>query len=170
MSNETTITIVGNLTDDPELRFTPSGAALARFSIASTPRRYDKAAGEYVDGDTLFLRATAWRQVAENVAESLQRGQRVIATGRLRQSNWETPEGDKRSSIDLEVDEVGPSLTFATAKVTKTTRNGNGGKTSGNPDDPWANANRQPATAGANSNGAAGGDPWTRQDSGEPPF
>lgn len=91
MSNETIITIVGNLTDNPELRFTPSGAALARFSIASTPRRYDKAAGEYVDGDTLFLRATAWRQIAENVAETLQRGQRVIAIGRLRQSNWETP-------------------------------------------------------------------------------
>jgi len=171
MSNETVITIVGNLTDDPELRFTPSGAALARFSIASTPRRYDKTAGEYVDGDTLFLRATAWRQVAENVAESLQRGQRVIATGRLRQSNWETPDGDKRSSIDLEVDEIGPSLTFATAKVTKATR---AAKTSGNPDDPWTsaspNANRQPATAGAAANGAAGGDPWTRQDSGEPPF
>jgi single-strand DNA-binding protein len=167
MSNETTVTIVGNLTDDPELRFTPSGAALARFSIASTPRRFDKAAGEYVDGDTLFLRATAWRQVAENVAESLQRGQRVIATGRLRQSNWETPEGDKRSSIDLEVDEIGPSLTFATAKVTKATR---AAKTSGNPDDPWANANREPVTAGAATNGAAGGDPWTRQDGGEPPF
>ncbi|MET9313077.1 single-stranded DNA-binding protein [Kribbella sp. NPDC003505] len=173
MSNETTITIVGNLTDDPELRFTPSGAALARFSIASTPRRFDKAAGEYVDGDTLFLRATAWRQVAENVAESLQRGQRVIATGRLRQSNWETPDGDKRSSIDLEVDEIGPSLTFATAKVTKTSRTSGAAKTSGNPDDPWTNANRQPATAGAavgGGDGAAGGDPWTRQDSGEPPF
>jgi single-strand DNA-binding protein len=170
MSNETVITVVGNLTDDPELRFTPSGAALARFSIASTPRRYDKTAGEYVDGDTLFLRATAWRQIAENAAESLQRGQRVIVTGRLRQSNWETPEGDKRSSIDLEVDEIGPSLTFATAKVTKTSRANGTAKTSGNPDDPWANANRQPATAGAAANGAAGGDPWTRHDSGEPPF
>ncbi|TCN39835.1 single-strand DNA-binding protein [Kribbella orskensis] len=168
MSNETIITIVGNLTDDPELRFTPSGAALARFSIASTPRRFDKAAGEYVDGDTLFLRATAWRQVAENVAESLQRGQRVIATGRLRQSNWETPEGDKRSSIDLEVDEIGPSLTFATAKVTKATR---AAKTSGNPDDPWASANREPVTAGTAANSTAGGgDPWTRQGMEEPPF
>ncbi|WP_327639564.1 single-stranded DNA-binding protein [Kribbella sp. NBC_00482] len=161
MSNETIITIVGNLTDNPELRFTPSGAALARFSIASTPRRYDKAAGEYVDGDTLFLRATAWRQIAENVAETLQRGQRVIAIGRLRQSNWETPEGDKRSSIDLEVDEIGPSLTFATAKVTNATR---AAKTSGNPDDPWANANREPTT------GPVSADPWTRQGSNEPPF
>jgi len=166
MSNETVITIVGNLTDDPELRFTPSGAALARFSIASTPRRYDKTAGEYVDGDTLFLRATAWRQVAENVAESLQRGQRVIATGRLRQSNWETPDGDKRSSIDLEVDEIGPSLTFATAKVTKATR---ANKTSGNPDDPWTNANREPVTAGG-GNSSAGGDPWARPVGNEPPF
>lgn len=171
MSNETIITIVGNLTDDPELRFTPSGAALARFSIASTPRRFDKASGEYVDGDTLFLRATAWRQVAENVAESLQRGMRVVATGRLRQSNWETPEGDKRSSIDLEVDEIGPSLTFATAKVTKATRSA---RTSGNPGDPWTSAGRQPATAGAaansTANGQDSGDPWTRQTGGEPPF
>ncbi|GAB3813411.1 single-stranded DNA-binding protein [Kribbella italica] len=164
MSNETVTTIVGNLTDDPELRFTPAGAALARFSIASTPRRYDKQSGEYVDGDTLFLRATAWRHVAENVAASLQRGQRVIATGRLRQSNWETPEGDKRSSIDLEVDEIGPSLTFATAKVTKATR---AAKTSGNPDDPWAGANREPATAGA---AAGGGDPWAGPGADEPPF
>ncbi|MGY4768947.1 single-stranded DNA-binding protein [Kribbella sp. CWNU-51] len=168
MSNETIITIVGNLTDDPELRFTPSGAALARFSIASTPRRFDKASGEYVDGDTLFLRATAWRQVAENAAESLQRGQRVIATGRLRQSNWETPEGDKRTSIDLEVDEIGPSLTFATAKVTKTTR---ASKTSGNPDDPFTNANRQPVTAGAPAgDGAGASDPWASRGMDEPPF
>jgi single-strand DNA-binding protein len=157
MSNETVITIIGNLTDDPELRFTASGVALARFSIASTPRRFDKDKGEYVDGDTLFLRATAWRQLAENVAESLQRGQRVIATGRLRQSNWETPEGDKRSSIDLEVDEIGPSLTFATAKVTKATRSG---KTSGDPNDPWATAGREPAMAAASGRGNV---PWAGQ-------
>ncbi|QNE21930.1 single-stranded DNA-binding protein [Kribbella qitaiheensis] len=166
MSNETVITIVGNLTDDPELRFTTSGAAFARFSIASTPRRFDKASGEYVDGDTLFLRATAWRQVAENAAESLQRGMRVIATGRLRQSTWETTEGDKRSSIDLEVDEIGPSLTFATAKVTKAAR---ANKTSGNPADPFTNAGREPATAGAGL-GAGGRDPWTSQGMDEPPF
>jgi single-strand DNA-binding protein len=169
MSNETIITIAGNLTDDPELRFTASGVALARFSIAATPRRFDKDKGEYVDGDTLFLRATAWRQIAENVAESLQRGQRVIATGRLRQSTWETPEGDKRSSIDLEVDEIGPSLTWATAKVTKTTRTG--AKTTSDPNDPWAAANRQPAPGGTPAAGvAATGDPWTRQGTDAPPF
>jgi len=172
MSNETTITITGNLTADPELAFAPSGVAYARFTIAATPRRFDKTTGDYTDGETLFMRCTAWRQLAENVAESLHRGQRVIATGRLRQSTWETPEGDKRSSIDLDVDEVGPSLRWATAKVTKTTRTGPGAT---NPNDPWAKPpadHREPvpAAAGAPSRPAAGGDPWSRPAGDEPPF
>src|SRR6188768_68829 len=126
MAGETTITVVGNLTDDPELRFTPSGAAVAKFRIASTPRTYDRQSGEWKDGESLFLTCNVWRQAAENVAESLQRGMRVIVQGRLRQRSYETREGEKRTVFEVEVDEVGPSLRSATARVNKTTR-GSGG-------------------------------------------
>lgn len=120
MAGETVITVVGNLTDDPELRFTPSGAAVANFTIASTPRTFDRQTNEWKDGDALFLRASIWRQAAENVAESLTRGMRVVAQGRLRQRSYETQQGEKRTVVELEVDEIGPSLRYATAKVTKT--------------------------------------------------
>lgn len=141
MSGETTITVVGNLTDDPELRFTPSGAAVAKFRIASTPRTFDKASNEWKDGEPLFLPCSVWRQAAENVAETLQRGARVIVTGRLRQRSYETREGEKRTVIELEVDEIGPSLKYATAKVQKMSRSNGGDRqpanSSGAPD-PWA--------------------------------
>ena len=120
------LTVTGNLVDDPELRFTPAGQPVARFRIASTPRYRDNATGEWKDGDTLFLTCQVWRQAAENVAESLQRGMRAIVTGRLRQRSYETKEGEKRTVYELQVDEVGPSLRNATAKVTKATRRGNG--------------------------------------------
>jgi single-strand DNA-binding protein len=126
-AGDTVITVVGNLTNDPELRFTPSGAAVASFTVASTPRFLDKATNEWKDGDALFLRCSVWRQAAENVAETLQRGARVIVTGRLKQRSFETKEGEKRTVIEVEVDEVGPSLRYATAKVNKTTRSGAGG-------------------------------------------
>jgi single-strand DNA-binding protein len=154
MAGETTITVVGNLTDDPELRFTPSGAAVAKFRIASTPRTLDRQSGEWKDGEPLFLACSVWRQVAENVAESLQRGARVVVTGRLRQRSYETKEGEKRTVYELEVDEIGPSLRYATAKVQKMSRSGGGsgggfgsggGSGSGGgggsmADDPWATA------------------------------
>lgn len=126
MSGETSITVVGNLTSDPELRYTQTGVAVANFTIASTPRQFDKAKNEYVDGDALFLRASVWREVAEHVAGSLTKGSRVIATGRLKQRSYETKEGEKRSSIELEVDEIGPSLRYATAQVSRVTRAGSG--------------------------------------------
>jgi single-strand DNA-binding protein len=155
---ETVITVVGNLTADPELRFTPSGAAVATFTVASTPRTFDKQKGEFVDGEALFLRCNIWRQAAENVAESLTRGARVIVQGRLRQRSFETREGEKRTVIEMEVDEVGPSLKYATAKVNKVSRNGGGNFADGSQvrpngptpgqgqDDPWA---QQPANVGA---------------------
>ncbi|PZS35328.1 MAG: single-stranded DNA-binding protein, partial [Pseudonocardiales bacterium] len=127
MAGETIITVVGNLTADPELRFTPSGAAVANFTVASTPRTLDKATNEWKDGDALFLRCSVWRQAAENVAESLQRGMRVVVQGRLKQRSYETKEGEKRTVYEMDVDEVGPSLKYATAKVNKTTRGGGGG-------------------------------------------
>ena len=127
MAGETTITIIGNLTDDPELRFTPSGAAVAKFRVASTPRTLDRASGEWKDGEPLFLSCTVWRQAAENVAESLQRGARVIVSGRLRQRSYETKEGEKRTVFEVEVDEIGPSLRYATAKVQKMSRSSGGG-------------------------------------------
>jgi single-strand DNA-binding protein len=126
MSNETTITVTGNLVDDPELRFTPSGVPVARFRIASTPRYRDNATGEWKDGDTLFLTCQVWRQAAENVAETLQKGMRAIVTGRLRQRSYETSEGEKRTVYELQADEIGVSLRNATAEVTKATRAGNG--------------------------------------------
>ncbi|MEV4412437.1 single-stranded DNA-binding protein [Catellatospora sp. NPDC049609] len=127
MAGETTITVIGNLTGDPELRFTPSGAAVAKFSVASTPRTLDRATNEWKDGETLFLNCSVWRQAAENVAESLTRGTRVIVSGRLRQRSYETREGEKRTVYELEVDEIGPSLRNATAKVQRMTRSGGGG-------------------------------------------
>ena len=170
MAGETTITVVGNLTDDPELRFTPSGAAVAKFRVASTPRTLDRASGEWKDGEPLFLSCTVWRQAAENVAESLQRGARVIVSGRLRQRTYETKEGEKRTVIDLDVDEIGPSLRYATAKVQKMSRSGGGGGFGSGggqgggfaSDDPWATA----APVAASSAGGAGGGNFDD----EPPF
>src|SRR6059058_2017874 len=127
MAGETVITVVGNVTDDPELRFTPAGAAVANFTVASTPRSFDRQSNEWKDGDTLFLRCSVWRQAAENVAESLHRGTRVIVSGRLRQRSFETREGEKRTVVELEVDEVGASLRYATAKVNKVSRGSGGG-------------------------------------------
>ncbi|MCW2500806.1 MAG: ssb2 [Frankiales bacterium] len=165
MAGETVITVVGNLTGDPELRFTPSGAAVASFTVASTPRTLDKATNEWKDGEALFLRCSIWRQAAENVAESLQKGMRVVVQGRLKQRSFETKEGEKRTVIELDVEEVGPSLKYATAKVNRTTRGGGGGGGfGGSPsgggapaDDPWASS--APAASG-------GGGGW----SDEPPF
>ena len=127
MAGDTTITVVGNLTADPELRFTPSGAAVANFTVASTPRIYDRQTGEWKDGEALFLRCAIWREAAENVAESLTRGSRVIVQGRLKQRSFETREGEKRTVVEVEVDEIGPSLRYATAKVNKASRSGGGG-------------------------------------------
>jgi len=126
-AGDTTITVVGNLTADPELRFTPSGAAVANFTVASTPRIYDRQSGEWKDGEALFLRCNIWREAAENVAESLTRGSRVIVTGRLKQRSFETREGEKRTVVEVEVDEIGPSLRYATAKVNKASRSGGSG-------------------------------------------
>jgi single-strand DNA-binding protein len=127
MAGETVITVIGNLTNDPELRFTPSGAAVANFTIASTPRTFDRQSNEWKDGETLFMRCSVWRDAAENVAESLQRGTRVLVSGRLRSRSYETKEGEKRTVVEMEVDEVGPSLRYATAKIAKTSRGGGGG-------------------------------------------
>lgn len=149
MAGDTVITVVGNLTADPELRFTPSGAAVANFTVASTPRTFDKNTNEWKDGDALFLRCSVWRQAAENVAESLHKGTAVIVQGRLKQRSYETKEGEKRTVIELDVEEIGPSLKYATAKVQKTSRGGSGGGGFGGGggggfggssanDDPWA--------------------------------
>ena len=177
MAGDTVITVVGNLTADPELRFTPSGAAVANFTVASTPRTLDKSTNEWKDGEALFLRCSVWRQAAENVAESLTKGTAVIVQGRLKQRSFETKEGEKRTVYELDVDEIGPSLKWASAKVNRTTRGGGGqggggqgggggygssggsqGGSGGAPaSDPWASA---PA------GGAGGGGGW----SDEPPF
>jgi single-strand DNA-binding protein len=127
MAGDTVITVVGNLTGDPELRFTPSGAAVANFTVASTPRTFDRQSNEWKDGDTLFMRCSIWREAAENVAESLTKGMRVIAQGRLVQRSYETREGEKRTVVELQVDEIGPSLRYASAKVTRAQRSGGGG-------------------------------------------
>lgn len=127
MAGETIITVVGNLTNDPELRFTPSGSAVANFTIASTPRTFDRQTNEWKDGETLFLRASVWREAAENVAETLTKGMRVVAQGRLKSRSYETKEGERRTSMELEVDEIGPSLRYASAKVTRTQRSGGQG-------------------------------------------
>src|SRR5512132_606748 len=126
MAGDTVITVIGNLTGDPELRFTPSGAAVANFTVASTPRQFDRQSNEWKDGETLFMRCSVWREAAENVAESLTRGARVIVSGRLRSRTYDTKEGEKRTVVELEVDEVGPSLRYATTKVSKTSRGGGG--------------------------------------------
>ena len=171
MAGETVITVIGNLTGDPELRFTPSGAAVANFTVASTPRTFDRQSNEFKDGDTLFMRCSIWREAAENVAESLTKGTRVIVTGRLVQRSYETREGEKRTVVELQVDEVGPSLRYASAKVTRTQRSGGGGGgggysggggggfgggSAGQSDDPWAT----PAQGGSSGGGYAD----------EPPF
>jgi single-strand DNA-binding protein len=192
MAGETPITVVGNLTADPELRFTPSGAAVANFTVASTPRTFDKQTNEWKDQETLFLNCSVWRQAAENAAESLQRGMRVIVQGRLKARSYETREGEKRTVFEIDVDEVGPSLKMATAKVTKTTRSGGGqgGGFSGG-DDPWASGGSQGGQQGgsggswggqqgAGQGGYGGGsgqqsnDPWASGGAGgsseEPPF
>jgi single-strand DNA-binding protein len=183
MAGETTITVVGNLTSDPELRFTPSGSAVANFTIASTPRTFDRQSNEWKDGETLFLRASVWREAAENVAETLTKGTRVVAQGRLKSRSYDTKEGEKRTVMELEVDEIGPSLRYASAKVSRTQRSGgggggfggdsggfgggggsnqgrNGGGQQSQPSqDPWG------APAGGNSSGWGSG-----PDSSEPPF
>ncbi|MET7990444.1 single-stranded DNA-binding protein [Amycolatopsis sp. NPDC005232] len=173
MAGDTVITVIGNLTSDPELRFTPSGAAVANFTVASTPRTLDRQSGEWKDGEALFLRCNIWRQAAENVAESLTRGARVVVQGRLKQRSFETKEGEKRTVVELEVDEIGPSLRYATAKVNKVSRGGggdfggSGGGGGGNrgggggggmpADDPWGSA---PPAGGGGGGGFAD----------EPPF
>lgn len=137
--NETIVTVVGNLTSDAELRYTQSGIAVANFTIASTPRNFDKTKNEYVDGEALFLRASVWREFAEHVAGSLTKGSRVIATGRLKQRSYETNSGEKRTSIELEVDEIGPSLKYATAQVTRAASSGDSGSSSAPAvEEPWA--------------------------------
>ena len=192
MAGDTQITVVGNLVDDPELRFTPSGAAVANFRIASTPRTFDRQTNEWKDGDALFLSCSVWRQAAENVAESLQRGMRVVVQGRLKSRSYEDREGQKRTVFEIEVEEVGPSLKYATAKVSRTTRQGGGGggfgggAPQGGPagggapaDDPWATP-AAPAQGG-NRGGGWGApaapapqqnDPWGAPGVGgdEPPF
>ncbi len=165
-AGDITITVVGNLTNDPELRFTPSGAAVASFTIASNSRYLDKATNEWKDSEPVYMRCSVWRQYAENVAESLTRGTRVIATGRLKQRSYETREGEKRTVLEMEVDDVGPALRTATAKVTKVARAGGGfgegGGFGGGNDDPWA----APAGGGASDGGAwSGGSSFD-----EPPF
>jgi single-strand DNA-binding protein len=167
-AGDTTITMIGNLVDDPELRFTPSGAAVAKFRVASTPRYLDKTTNEWKDGESLFLQCQIWRQAAENVAESLTKGMRVILSGRLKQRSYETKEGEKRTVFEVEVDEVGPSLRNATAKVTRAQRAGGTGGGFAAPaatggesfnDDPWA---------AASTTSAGGG--WATTTSEEPPF
>ena len=186
MAGETVITVVGNLVDDPELRFTPSGAAVANFRIASTPRSFNRQTNEWEDGEALFLSCSVWRQAAENVAESLTRGMRVVVQGRLKARSYETREGEKRTVFEIEVEEVGPSLKFATAKVTRATRGGGGGgygggQQAGGGEDPWATpaagqqGGGQPAPQQATqpAGGQQGGqqrDPWAGGSSDEPPF
>ncbi|KRE63599.1 single-stranded DNA-binding protein [Nostocoides sp. Soil756] len=172
MAGDTTITIVGNLTADPELRFTPSGAAVANFTVASTPRQFDRQSNEWKDGETLFMRCSIWRDAAENVAESMHRGTRVIVTGRLKSRSYETKEGEKRTVIELEVDEVGPSLRYASAKVTKAERGSGGGGGFGGggggfqQNDPWATGGSAPQggpQGGGQPGGYGGGQPAPQQ-------
>jgi single-strand DNA-binding protein len=166
-AGDTTITLIGNLVDDPELRFTPSGAAVAKFRVASTPRYLDKQTNEWKDGESLFLQCQIWRQAAENCAESLTKGMRVILSGRLKQRSYETKEGEKRTVFEVEVDEVGPSLRNATAKVTKAQRTGGSGggftapaATDSFTEDPWAAASSSTPTGGG----------WGTSTTDEPPF
>jgi single-strand DNA-binding protein len=154
VAGDTTITVVGNLTADPELRFTPSGAAVANFTVASTPRIFDRQSSEWKDGEALFLRCNIWREAAENVAESLTRGSRVIVTGRLKQRSFETREGEKRTVFEVEVEEIGPSLKYATAKVNKANRSGGGGGGFGG----GGGGGSRPAQGGGGN--APAEDPW----------
>lgn len=173
MAEETTITVIGNMTNDPELRFTPGGDAVANFTVASTPRLFDRKSNDWKDGETLFLRAAAWRETAENVAESLTKGMRVIVSGRLKSRSYDTKEGEKRTVIELEVDEIGPSLKYATAKVVKTQRNNASGSPGFAPANtgfgvnPPPTGNNQPADPWAAQPANAGG--WGGAD-GTPPF
>jgi len=191
MAGETVITVIGNLTGDPELRFTPSGAAVASFTVASTPRTLDRESGQWRDGDPLFLRCSVWRQYAENVAESLTKGMQVMVQGRLKQRSYETKEGEKRTVVELDVDDVGPTLRFATAKITKSQRGsggGNGGGYGGGGGGNWGSnnsgnsGNSVQRSGGQASNGPAPQeDPWATSGGGsgggwgggysdEPPF
>ena len=157
MAGETIITVVGNLTADPELRYTQSGLAVANFTIASTPRNFDRASNEWKDGEALFLRASCWREFAEHVAGSLTKGTRVVATGRLKQRSYETKEGEKRTSIELEIDEIGPSLRYANATITRAPSSGGaGGGSRGAVEEPWGAS----ASQAGSSNTAASGDVW----------
>ncbi len=176
MAGDTVITVIGNITGDPELRFTPSGAAVANFTVASTPRAFDRQSNEWKDGETLFMRCSVWRDAAENVAESLGRGTRVIVSGRLKSRSYETKEGEKRTVVEMEVDEVGPSLRYASAKVTKTQRGSGGGGfggqqsggsfggQGGQQEDPWA-------TGAGSSQGSQGGGQggWSGSGNSAPP-
>src|SRR3954471_5820661 len=167
MAGETPITVVGNLTADPELRFTPSGAAVANFTVASTPRTFDRQTNEWKDQDTLFLNCSVWRQAAENAAESLTRGMRVIVSGRLKARSYETREGEKRTVFEIDVDEVGPSMKYATAKVTKTSRSGGGqGFQSGGGDDPWSSGGSQGSSQANQGGGSWGGQQGGNQGAG----
>ncbi|HEX8973368.1 single-stranded DNA-binding protein [Oryzihumus sp.] len=184
MAGDTVITVIGNITNDPELRFTPSGAAVANFTVASTPRAFDRQSNEWKDGETLFMRCSVWRDAAENVAESLQRGTRVIVSGRLKSRSYETKEGEKRTVVEMEVDEVGPSLRYATAKVNRTQRGGGGGfggnQGGGNSgfgggqsapsDDPWATGPSAGPSAGAPQGAPQGGGWGSGPSYDEPPF
>lgn len=186
MAGETPITVIGNLTADPELRFTQSGAAVANFTVASTPRTFDRQTNEWRDGDAMFLGCSVWRQAAENVAESLQKGMRVIVQGRLKSRSYETREGERRTVFEIDVDEVGPALRYATAKVTKTGGGGGGGYSGGQGagggngggysggggggqsrggDDPWGGGG-----SGGGGNRGGGNDPWATPQNDDPPF
>lgn len=174
MANETTITLIGNMTSDPELRFVPSGAAVANFTVASTPKVFDKQSQEWKDQETLFMRCNVWREMAESVAESLTKGMRVIVTGRLTSRSWDDKEGTKRTVIELEIDEIGPSLKYATAKVTKAARNNAAGSPGFAPANtgfgvnPPQTGNNQPADPWAAQPANAGG--WGNGPDSEPPF
>ena len=173
MAGETIITLVGNLTADPELRFTPSGAPVANFTVASTPRTFDRASNEWKDGDALFLNCAVWRQAAENVAESLTKGMRVIVQGRLRQRSYETREGEKRTVVELEVDEVGPALKYASAKVTRNAGGGGGNYSGGGGGGGYSGGGSSGGSdwnRGNSGSGSAGADPWAGAQSEEPPF
>ena len=171
MAGETPITLIGNLTADPELRFTPNGAAVANFTVASTPRTFDRQTNEWRDGDSMFINCSVWRQYAENVAESLSKGTRVIVSGRLKARSYETREGEKRTVFEIEVDEVGPSLRYATAKVNRTSGGGGGGYSqqggSGGGDNNWSSNSGQ---GGGGGNRQPVNDPWASAQSDEPPF
>lgn len=162
MAGDTVITVVGNLTADPELRFTPSGAAVANFTVASTPRTFDRQTNDWKDGEALFMRCNIWRDAAENVAESLTKGSRVIVSGRLKQRSYETREGEKRTIVELEVDEIGPSLRYATAKVNRASRGGGTGGGGGNfgSGGSGGGGNRGGGGGGNSSAAASNDDPW----------